>query len=90
MLALNHNETLTLEDLPTRIDDPSQDSAAMYFPTGMTLGELERSAVEQALAHCEGNRTRAADRLGISVRTLQRKLKSWSMEGIDEAGLARG
>jgi DNA-binding NtrC family response regulator len=90
MLALNQSDVLTLDDLPTRIDDPSHDGAAMYFPSGMTLGELERSAVEQALAHCEGNRTRAADRLGISVRTLQRKLKSWSMEGIDEAGLARG
>jgi two-component system, NtrC family, response regulator HydG len=86
MLALNKGEVLTLDDLPARIDDPSHDGAAMYFPAGMTLGELERTAVEQALAHCEGNRTRAAERLGISVRTLQRKLKSWSLEGIDEPG----
>jgi DNA-binding NtrC family response regulator len=85
MSATVRKASLGLEDLPARIDDPTHDGAAMYFPSGMSLGELERSAVEQALAQAHGNRTRAADRLGISVRTLQRKLKSWSLEGIDAA-----
>jgi hypothetical protein len=40
---------------------------------------LERAAVEQALAQHHGNRTHAAKTLGISVRTLQRKLKAWGM-----------
>jgi DNA-binding NtrC family response regulator len=48
------------------------------IPPGMTLSKLEREAILQALARSEGNRTRAAQELGISVRTLQRKLKSWS------------
>jgi two-component system, NtrC family, response regulator HydG len=89
MLVFSKAETLTLDDLPARIDDPSHDGTAMYFPAGMTLGELERTAVEKALAASVGNRTRAAERLGISVRTLQRKLKTWSMEGIDETGVPR-
>jgi hypothetical protein len=38
---------------------------------------LERVAVEQALRQHQGNRTHAAKELGISVRTLQRKLKAW-------------
>jgi hypothetical protein len=35
--------------------------------------------VEQALVQHHGNRTHAAKTLGISVRTLQRKLKAWGM-----------
>jgi len=83
MLAMNKSDSLSFNDLPARIDDPAEPGAGMYFPAGMSLAELERSAVEQALTHCDGNRTRAADRLGISVRTLQRKLKSWSLEGLE-------
>ena len=40
----------------------------------MTLDELESRAMHAALAKYGGNRTRAAQALGISVRTLQRKL----------------
>jgi len=36
--------------------------------------------VEKALVECNGHRTRAAESLGISVRTLQRKLKAWGLE----------
>lgn len=44
-----------------------------------TLADLERAAVMRALKTYEGNRTQAAKALGISVRTLQRKLKHWNV-----------
>ena len=44
------------------------------------MEELERLAITQALDQCGGNRTHAATRLGISVRTLQRKLRQYEME----------
>lgn len=47
------------------------------IPDGASLEELERIAVEKALEQHHGNRTHAAKTLGISVRTLQRKLKAW-------------
>ena len=43
-----------------------------------TLSRLERAAVQHALDVHHGNRTRAARSLGISVRTLQRKLRRWA------------
>src|SRR3954463_12705382 len=49
------------------------------IPPGTSLEDLERAAVEQALIQHNGNRTHAAKTLGISVRTLQRKLKAWGM-----------
>ncbi len=39
------------------------------------LHEIERATIERALAFSQGNRTKAATLLGISRRTLQRKLK---------------
>ena len=42
-----------------------------------TLEELEREAIEEALAAAGGNRRAAADRLGIGLRTLYEKLKRY-------------
>lgn len=44
---------------------------------GFTIAELERLAITQTLQMVGGNRTKAARKLGISVRTLQRKLRMW-------------
>jgi len=54
-----------------------QVASTIRIPPGTTLEDLERAAVEQALVQHHGNRTHAAKELGISVRTLQRKLKAW-------------
>ncbi|MDX1680539.1 MAG: sigma-54 dependent transcriptional regulator [Akkermansiaceae bacterium] len=45
-------------------------------PPEFNLHELETRAIRAALAASDGNRTHAADLLGISRRTLQRKLKA--------------
>jgi DNA-binding NtrC family response regulator len=47
---------------------------------------MKRTAMMRALAQFHGNRTRAAEHLGISVRTLQRKLKEWDLSGTEESG----
>jgi len=64
-----------------RHDEPGSGGrkAHIEIPPGTSLEDLERAAVEQALVQHHGNRTHAAKTLGISVRTLQRKLKAWGM-----------
>jgi two-component system, NtrC family, response regulator AtoC len=44
-----------------------------------TMVELERDALERALTECSGNRRRAAERLGIGLRTLYEKLKRYGL-----------
>ena len=45
---------------------------------GATVDEVERELVLQTLARCDGNRTRAARVLGLSVRTLRNKIREYS------------
>ncbi|HEX6693623.1 MAG TPA: sigma-54 dependent transcriptional regulator [Longimicrobiales bacterium] len=54
--------------------------AAGGRPQLSTLEEMERAAIEEALAAVGGNRREAAERLGIGVRTLYEKLKRYRGE----------
>lgn len=56
---------------------------------GRTVQEVEKELIIDTLSHCLGNRTHAANILGISIRTLRNKLKLYS-EGIYEQESAIG
>ena len=49
---------------------------------GQTVAEMEQSLIIETLEHCLGNRTHAANILGISIRTLRNKLKDYTESGI--------
>jgi len=49
---------------------------------GRTVADVERDLILQTLDHCLGNRTHAANILGISIRTLRNKLKAYTEDGI--------
>lgn len=49
---------------------------------GKTVAEVERDLIIDTLQHCLGNRTHAANILGISIRTLRNKLKQYHDEGV--------
>jgi DNA-binding NtrC family response regulator len=49
---------------------------------GRTVAEVERDLILDTLSHCAGNRTHAANILGISIRTLRNKLNQYVNEGI--------
>ncbi|HAH97987.1 MAG TPA: sigma-54-dependent Fis family transcriptional regulator, partial [Verrucomicrobiales bacterium] len=49
---------------------------------GITLEEAERQLIIRTLKESRGNRTAAARKIGISRRTLHRKLNRYGLEGI--------
>ncbi len=53
---------------------------------GLTMDEIEKRAILAALERTRGNRTQAAEMLGIGLRTLQRKLKEYGVTGREEEG----
>lgn len=56
---------------------------------GRTVADVERELILQTLRHCGGNRTRAADTLGISVRTLRNKIRQYHEEGAEVPAFSR-
>lgn len=50
---------------------------------GQTVADMERKLIIATLDHCLGNRTHAANVLGISIRTLRNKLKLYGDEGFN-------
>ncbi|GJM03917.1 MAG: sigma-54-dependent Fis family transcriptional regulator [Rhodomicrobium sp.] len=76
------------EALSSSSDEPAAAAAATAEAlsntlVGMTVAEVERDLILNTLDHCIGNRTHAANILGISIRTLRNKLKQYSDEGLD-------
>lgn len=77
MVVMGKQNPLSIEDLPAYLSgNPAAPRTRTSNDEGQ-LQDLERSAILSALDRFQGNRTRAAEALGISVRTLQRKLKMW-------------
>ena len=56
---------------------PGGGGDAPSFRAGATVAEMEKELILQTLEHCQQNRTRAAELLGISVRTLRNKLNEY-------------
>lgn len=78
MLVLYDVPVLTLEHLPSTLTHSGD--VAHADGDEATLLSVEKNVILQTLDRCHGNRTHAAAALGISVRTLQRRLKEWAID----------
>ena len=74
-VVMANGPKITLRDLPVAVRDSAPAGIAARGPLPLNLGETEISLMRRALAECKGNRTLAAEKLGISRRTLHRKLR---------------
>jgi transcriptional regulator of acetoin/glycerol metabolism len=60
-------------------DGESGESAPLAAPRRGSLADAEKDNILSTLESCGGNKSKAADMLGISRRTIHRKLKEWGM-----------
>ena len=70
----NGQKTADEQDTTALIPHPTS-----LIPSAPTLAETEKAQILAVLDECRNNKSKAAERLGISRRTLHRKLKEWSL-----------
>ena len=80
-VILSPGDFIEADHLPTDLSGPPPPSIqSVGLTPGMTVDEAERRLIELTLAHTRDNKTRAAEILGVTVKTLHNKLKRFRRE----------
>jgi len=61
------------------ISGPARDDKTAALKPGLTLQAMERQLLETTLEATQGNRTRAADLMGVSLRTVRNKIREYGL-----------
>lgn len=78
-VVLSRGPVIELEDLPLQVTRV-QNSTQLCFEVGITLEEAEKQLIISTLTLCGGNKTKAAEVLGIGRKTLHRKLQEYHID----------
>jgi DNA-binding NtrC family response regulator len=83
-IRLPDGQPLAPADAHTRTAQAAAEAAqtATRSFVGQTVAAMEQQLIIETLEHCFGNRTHAANILGISIRTLRNKLKEYTEAGV--------
>lgn len=80
-IALAQSDVVDESDLPEKIRSFKRDAFAVKAESDediVTMAKLEQTYIERVLGLLRGNKSRAAQALGIDRRTLYRKLEAWN------------
>jgi transcriptional regulator of acetoin/glycerol metabolism len=77
-VVLCKGATITLDDLPPNLRGEIG-SDSLRVPVGTTLAEVEKEVIRATLAREGGNKSRAAETLGIGRKTLHRKIEEFGL-----------
>jgi transcriptional regulator with PAS, ATPase and Fis domain len=79
-------DTIGRQTLPPHFGRPAAVAlGALRFPLGVTVEQAERELIRQTLEATNNNKTRAAELLGISLKTLHNKLREYAGQGNEHA-----
>ncbi len=90
-VVLSRGESIGLRDLPPSVRRSAEAGVgvggeagipSLVEPGELTVREAERQLIIRALRESDGNRTEAARRIGVSRRTLHRKLHTYQLEDL--------
>ncbi|MBK1832021.1 sigma-54-dependent Fis family transcriptional regulator [Verrucomicrobiaceae bacterium R5-34] len=73
--AFCDDHTITADDLIGNINQANKNPDTMTGLAGQTLEEIEKSAIEQTLSLCGGNKAQTARKLGITEKSIYNKMK---------------
>ncbi|MFT4688658.1 MAG: sigma-54-dependent transcriptional regulator [Verrucomicrobiia bacterium] len=84
-VVFSRTDQITLRDLPKTVLSGRSElgSDSIGLPGKLTVKEAEKELIVNALKDTHGNRTAAAKKLGMSRRTLHRKLHTYHLEGFE-------
>ena len=82
ILVINNPVAIEVQHLPPEIRDSKQRPEVIPIKIGTPLEEVEKEILMETLRATKGNKRRAAQLLGINVRTIHRKIEG--LEGLDE------
>ena len=82
MVVLSREDVLSLDSLPEQVADYSdQDKPHLHLPLeGVDFEELEMDFIRQALERTNGNRTRAAELLGLTRSALLYRMQKFDLK----------
>ncbi len=84
-VVLCRGEKITARDLPPSVragNAVASDAGRMLARNDLTVKEAEKQLIARALKETNGNRTLAAEKIGMSRRTFHRKLHVYHLEGL--------
>jgi DNA-binding NtrC family response regulator len=80
-VVLSRSERIALRDLPPGVRGTTGGDSRLLPAKAVTVKDAEKQLIVRALKETEGNRTRAAQKIGMSRRTFHRKLHEYHLEG---------
>ena len=87
LVIMDTDGVVGLADLPDYVTGTGR-YMADELTLGPTLDDVERQVILKTLRETHGNRTRAAEKLNISTRTIRNKLKRYLEDGLLAAGFS--
>ncbi len=86
-VVLCRGNSITLRDLPPSVrgepaGSPRAAARDLLGKKNVTMEDAEKAVIIRALKECNGNRTQAAEKIGMSRRTLHRKLHTYNLHDL--------
>jgi transcriptional regulator with PAS, ATPase and Fis domain len=76
-IVISHGPLLSVMDLPSELRSTREEDLTFAVRPGTSIGDIERKLIHRTIKFTGGNKTRAAELLGISVRALYYRLQRY-------------
>jgi DNA-binding NtrC family response regulator len=84
-LIVSKGPLITADDLPQDLKRRNGSGSSFELRLGMSLDEVERELILRTIDFTGGNKSRAAELLGVSLKTLYNRLERYQDKGTEEA-----